>query len=66
MEGDRQKFLLFWIVFCSLAPSLLPYRYHLAKLIKIKIKNQSQNYEKMEKSLEISSFYMCVPKSMIT
>ena len=50
MEHDRQKFFLFWTIFCSFTPLT-------AEKIKIS--------KKLNKHLEISSFYTCVPKIMI-
>ena len=52
MERDRQNFLSFWTIFFALLPSLFN-------------NPKNQNFEKMKKGLEISSFYTNVPKLMI-
>ena len=50
MERDRQNFFSFWTFFALL---LLPNN------------PENQNFAKMKKTLETSSFYTCVPQTMI-
>ena len=51
MEHDRQNFFSFWTIFYPFTP---PPSLHLNN-------PKNQNFEKMEKTLEISSFYTSVP-----
>ena len=53
MVRDRYNcYFLFWAIFCSFTPCN-------------SLKNQNFKKKKRKKSLEISSFYTCVPKMMI-
>ena len=50
MESNRQKFLSFWTIFCPFTPITT---------------QKTQNFEKILKTLEISSFYTSATKIMI-